>query len=81
MDPSTVEDPLQGYLSSVSMPATRYQEPPGESHGGMVEDLRFHMLPTNYSAAFEPVPAWYSRIKPEETYPGYELPEERMRGI
>ena len=77
MDSSTAEDQLQGYLSPLPIPTSRYQE----AHGGMIEDLRYHMPSTNYPGAFEPVPEWYSRIKPEETWPGYELPSDRMQGF
>ena len=77
IDASTAEDQFQNYLSPVSVTQARYTEP----QGGIIEDLHYQMPPTTYPGAFGQAPDWYKNIKPEETWPGYELPSDRMQSF
>ena len=75
---TTPEDQLQNYISPVSVTQAHYQEP--QTH--MIANLRFHPMTMNsYPSSFGPVPDWYTNIKPEETWPGYDLPSDRVQGF
>jgi len=71
------QDQLQAYSSPVScaMQQQQYQN----AHAGLIEDLRYQMPITSYPAYGTPVPDWYTNIKPEETWPGYSLPSDRVQ--
>ena len=72
---TTPEDQLQSYLSPVSVSQAHYQEPQAD-----LANLRYHtMTMNNYPSGFGPVPDWYTNIKPEETWPGYDLPSDRVQ--
>ena len=78
MDTSPSEDKLQTYLSPVSVSQAHYQDP----QANMIANLRFHPMTMNgYPSGFGPVPDWYTNIKPEETWPGYDLPSDRVQGV
>lgn len=70
------QDQLRAYTSPVSCAVQQQQY--HDAHAGLIEDLRFQMPVTNYSAYVTPVPEWYTNIKPEETWPGDLLPNERI---
>ena len=72
------DDKLQNYLSPISVSQDHYQDP----QANMIANLRFHpMAMNNYPSSFGPVPDWYTNIKPEETWPGYNLPSDRVQDI
>ena len=69
LETPTSDDQLQHYLNSVSVPQTRFLEP----QPSMMDDITYQVSMTN-----GPVPEWYTNIKPEETWPGYDLPNDRI---
>lgn len=77
MDTTSPEDQLQNYMSPVSMPQAQYQQ----AQTNMIEHDRYQMPVTNCLGNFGPVPDWYANIKPAETYPGYDLPSDRVQGF
>lgn len=65
---------LQAYASPVSVAHQHYND----QSMSLIEDLRYQMPMTNYPAYVTAAPEWYTNIKPEETWPGYSLPSERL---
>ncbi len=70
------QDQLRAYTSPVSCAVQQHQYQ--DAHAGLIEDLSYQMPITSYPAYGTPVPEWYTNIKPEETWPGYELPSNRL---
>lgn len=73
---STAQDQLRAYTSPVSCAVQQQQY--HDAHVGLIQDLRYEMPITSYPAYATPVPEWYTNIKPEETYPGDLLPNDRI---
>ena len=76
MGTPTLQEQFQ-YSSPVSVQQQHYPDP----QAGLVEDLRYQMPITTYPAFGTPMPDWYSNIKPEETWPGFSLPSDRVHQL
>lgn len=70
MDRTNSEDQLQSYLSPAPVAQAQYHEP----QANLIQNLRFNMPITTYVGNYD----WY---KPEEDYPGYALPSDRVQGL
>lgn len=77
MGTSAIQEQFQTYSSPASMQPPQFQD----THAGLIEDLRFQMPITSYPAYGTPMPDWYPNVKPAETWPGYELPSERVHEL
>ena len=74
MGAPTIQEQLHAYANPVPVQQQQYPD----AQAGLIEDLRYQMPITNYPAYGTPVPEWYTNIKPEETWPGYSLPSDRV---
>lgn len=70
-----LSEQLQAYASMVPVQQQQFTE----QQTGLMDDLRYQMPMANYPPyGGLPVPDWYTNIKPEETWPGYSLPSDRV---
>ena len=70
-----LSEQLQAYASIMPVQPQQYTE----QQASLIEDLRYQMPMASYPAyGGLPVPDWYTNIKPEETWPGYSLPSDRV---